>query len=76
MSNIKQSKTWNRAGFLRKKKKYSRTEAYVRKYPSNNKQNKSKTKFQQIPLSKQIIFWKTNFITKTQNEYYKQIKRK
>ena len=39
-----------------KEKKYSRTEAYVRKYPSNNKQNKSKTKFQQIPLSKHIIF--------------------
>ena len=42
--------------FFEKEKKYSRTEAYVRKYPSNNKQNKSKTKFQQIPLSKQIIF--------------------
>ena len=33
-----------------------------------HKQNKSKTKFYQKQLSKWIIFWKTDFVRKTQND--------
>ena len=41
------------------KDKYTRRETYVCKYPSEDKQNKSKTKFQQNDHLKCIISWET-----------------
>ena len=65
-----QQKKNKKFNYLKSKPKQYRKPVrfFLREYPSKDKQNKHKTKFQKNDLSKRIIFWKNNFIRKTQND--------
>ena len=70
--SFNQNKTRNLKGFLRNNKILkNRNLLYFKR-----QRIKSQTKFQQNNFSKQIILCKTNFIRKTQDDQWKQIKRK